>query len=97
MTSSPPGSERILFLFLEVLLGDDAFQLLVCPRVILRARTPIGVLPEWDATSWASEGPHVFVDVLEQIGLVFVFLVHVLFIEEAVNFVRHPALCHDHG
>ena len=61
--------------FLEVILvlGDDAFHPLVCPRIILRARTPIGVLPESDATSWASEGPRIFVDVLQLIGFVLYF------------------------
>ena len=83
-------------------MGDDAFHPLVCPRVILRARTPIGVLPESDATKWASASPHVCVDVLEQIGFVFVFLVHVLFVEEVAvrsklfRFVRLPTLFHDH-
>ena len=73
-----------IWLFLDVImvLGDDAFHPLACPRAILRARTPIGVLPELDASRWASHGPRVFVDVRQLIGFVFVFQVHVLFIEE---------------
>ena len=91
--------------FLEVILvlGDDAFHPLACPTAILRARTPIGVLPELDASRWASECPRVFVDVLQLIGFVFVFLVHVHFIEEVavhsklIHFVRLPALFHNQG
>ena len=55
-----PGSGFSVFLSLCLFLsgsyvgfGDDAFHPLACPRAVLRARTP-GVLPEFDASRWAS-------------------------------------------
>ena len=75
------------------MLSASAPHQLNWPHLRLFMFPPSKVLPEVDASHWAMDFPRVCEDTRQLVGLVFVHLLQIFFIDEvATHFTHHPRI-----